>query len=501
MAIYIDRRDLPEDISYIPDPVLQFVLEEHRAGLGRLNDLHAAYLAKNFPKKSEPDDIAVVFDYPRYIVDTITGMFLGDPVKYNTAEGSGLMASTKATVRAGEVTLASKVQLPETDITAITDIYKRQSIADADVEIGRDLGEYGEAYELEYASDDEMPMPKTTVCSPRSSVMVRDTSAEHHRLFFLTYEQRKRLDHSLYYAVYVYTPGECIEYYSDGTDSPLSFHEISRTPHFFGEVPAVEYQNNSDRLGDFETSLSIIEAYNTLMSDRVTDKHRFIDAVLAIYGFGLDDEEQIKKLRKYKVIDNLPTKADGAAIEYISKTLDETGQHILAEDYVREIHKQSMTVDMTDVAFGTSSGQAMRLKLLTMTMLVKNKIRSMERGLKKRFELYNNWLAVQGVMPTVSKEDIDVIFSIQMPIDETGIVDIVTKLQGIVDDEKLLSLLWFVEDPAATVEKVRAQKKANQAEYFDTFGMTQRENTIHDPSSEDDGESRDDDEPGNTGRH
>lgn len=476
MALYIDRRELPADLSSIPDGVLQFVLEEHRTALRRLDTLHNAYLGKNIPEMTEDDDIALVVDYPRYIVDTITGMYLGDPVKYNTSEN--LTGGTRATVRAGEVIRADKVQMPEVDITPITDAYKRQSISDADTEIGRDIGEYGEAYELEYASDDEIPQPKTTVCSPRSSVMVRDTTVDHHKLFFMTYEQRKRTDRALYYAVFVYTDSECIEYYSDGIESPLSFHEVGRTPHFFGEVPAVEYRNNADRLGDYETSLSLINAYNKLMSDRVTDKARFIDAVLFLYGMSLT-EEQRADLKKYGLVDQLPTKAEGASAEYVQKLLDESGAHILAEDMVKEIHKQSMVVDMADTAFGTASGQAMKLKLLTMTMLVKNKIRSMERGLKKRFEMYNRWLSIQGTMPIIPKEDVDCVFSIQMPVDEQGIVNIVTSLQNIVDDETLLSLLWFIKDPAETIEKVKEQKRENQREYMDTFGMVQKENSIH----------------------
>ena len=34
-----------------------------------------------------------------------------------------------------------------------------------------------------------------------------------------------------------------------------------------------------------------IDAYNALMSDRITDKERFIDAILALYGFMLGDED------------------------------------------------------------------------------------------------------------------------------------------------------------------------------------------------------------------
>ena len=477
MALYIDRNELPADLNSIPSGVLQFVIDEHRRERMRFDRLHNAYMGKNFPQMTEADDISVCVDYPRYIVDTLCGMYLGDPVRYNTAENDSITRNTKATVKDGAVVRVDKIQ-PIVDIEPIIEVYKKQSISDADTEIGRDIGEYGTAYELVYASDDPDPIPKSTVCDPRSSVMVRDTTVDHHKLFFMTYEQRKHIDNSLYYAVFVYTANECISYYSDGIESPLSFDEIDRIPHYFGEVPAVEYRNNADALGDYETTLSLMDAYNKLMSDRLTDKSRFIDAVLFLYGMSLT-EDQRADLKKYGLVDMLPPKSEGAAAEYVQKALDEASVHILADDMVKEIHKQTMTVDMTDASFGTSSGEAMKMKLLTMTMVVKNKIRSMERGLKKRFELYNRWLNVKGVMPIVNKEDVDIVFNISMPVNETQIVDIVTKLQNIVDDETLLSLLWFVKDPQATVEKVKQQKADAQAEYFDTFGFQQKENTIN----------------------
>lgn len=500
MALYIDRTELPADLDYIPSGVLQYVIDEHRAQLPRLENLYNAYMAKNFPKKEEPEDASVVIDYPKYIVDTIRGMYLGDPVKYNTAAGSGISGGKKATVKAGEVLAADKVIMPEADIDLILDAYNEQTIADIDAEIGCDMGVYGEAYELEYASDDEDPIPKTTVCSPRSSVMVRDTTTEHHKLFFMTYEKRKKIDKSYYYAVFVYTPLECIEYRSDGVDTPLSFTEIDRIPHFFGEVPAVEYRNNSQRLGDFETVMSPIDGYNKLMSERLTDKTRFNNSPLAIYGLMLSDKQK-EDFHKYRTIDGLPPHSEGADIQYVQKSMDESGVHTLAEDLVKEIHKQSMTVDMTDAAFGTASGQALKMKLLTMTMLVKNKIRSMERGLKKRFEMYNTWFQVKGVMPDVSKDDVNIVFNIQMPVDEQGIVNVVTSLQNIVDDETLLSLLWFVKDPAETIKKVKQQKKEAQAEYFDTFGFTQKENSINAENAEGSGESGDESIEGDTSRN
>lgn len=63
-------------------------------------------------------------------------------------------------------------------------------------------------------------------------------------------------------------------------------------PHYLGEIPIIEYLNNKLAIGDFELQIPLIDAYNALMSDRVTDKEQFIDAILAIYGTLLTDEDE-----------------------------------------------------------------------------------------------------------------------------------------------------------------------------------------------------------------
>ena len=68
-------------------------------------------------------------------------------------------------------------------------------------------------------------------------------------------------------------------------------------------------------------------------------------------------------------------------------------------------------------------------------------------------------------MAPVGVNDIDVVFTLSMPINESEIVQMVTSLQGIVDDRTLLSQLWFVRDPAEAAENIRLQKQENAAIY------------------------------------
>lgn len=55
----------------------------------------------------------------------------------------------------------------------------------------------------------------------------------------------------------------------------------------------IEYRNNEERQGDFEQTIPLIDAYNLLQSDRLTDKENFVDAILVLYGFKLDDQANV----------------------------------------------------------------------------------------------------------------------------------------------------------------------------------------------------------------
>ena len=68
-------------------------------------------------------------------------------------------------------------------------------------------------------------------------------------------------------------------------------------------------------------------------------------------------------------------------------------------------------------------------------------------------------------------DDVDIVFTVALPIDEAQIVQMVCTLKnaGLVDDQTLLSLLWFVKDPAEAVENMKQQKQENQQQYMDSF--------------------------------
>lgn len=74
------------------------------------------------------------------------------------------------------------------DIDALIDAYNDQTISECDVKIAKYIGIFGECYELEYASSDTVPTPRTSVIDPRNCIMVRDNTVEHNKLFAIVYD-------------------------------------------------------------------------------------------------------------------------------------------------------------------------------------------------------------------------------------------------------------------------------------------------------------------------
>lgn len=480
MIIYINSGEVPDyEKCEIPDAVLRYIIDKAEQYEHRCARLHSRYKGDSQLSKRDEDGVRVEANYAKYIVDITQGYYLSEPIKYDNngrkskkEESSALsMVSSveakldKETGRLTRHDASKRLGERVIDISPIIDCYHQQNIAETDEKNGKNIGIYGESCELIYASTDKKPVPHSAVYSPDQIILVQDNTVEHNDLFAVWFEKCEGIDKVKYYNVSVYSKKARKDYKStDCSKESFIFEPAGKTvKHSFGAVPVICYENNDERQGDFEQVINLIDARNELLSDRLTDKKNFVNALLALYGAVLS-EDALRDMKKEEIIDGLP--AD-ARFEYIQKTFDEASLKILDDTLVSEIHKMTLTPDMTDKNFsGNSSGVALKLKLLALNILVKNKMRIMEKGLKKRWELYNNFLSKSGV-PRVDINDVDIVFTLCMPIDEPSIVNMVCQLKasGLVDDQTLLSLLWFVRDPAEALENMKQQKSENMKQY------------------------------------
>jgi len=409
----------------------------------RYQKLENYYLGKheilNRTKPLGSKNSKVVTNYAKYITTINTGYLLGNPVTY-------------------------KARDEKIDISPILEEYQKQTISDLDAEIAKDLSIFGIQYELIYNDGNNVVSKDIDV---RNAICVYDNTVQHKKMFGIIYEFGKDIAGKTFSDITVYSN----KYkYVNCVDSKGEPRVGERKPHYFGKVPLIEYRNNSDYEGDFEQVISLIDAYNLLQSDRINDKQQLVEAILLGYGVSMTDKQKTD-LRNNRMMFGLPVKGE-ANIEFLAKNLDETQVDILRKNIEEDIHKISLTPNMSDENFvGNASGVAIAYKLLPFDQNVKNKERFFEKGLMERLEIYKNYLVKRSKVNEFDVYKADAVFNRNLPQNLLELSQIVNNLRGIVDDETLVSQLPFVSNPKESIEQAKKEGLNRFIETVNNFGQ------------------------------
>lgn len=428
--------------------VIRHLICKHRAAAERFHELKRYYEGKHKILDEEDRENRLVCNHAKDITDTASSYFIGNPVTYKSDQ----------------------------DINALMDALELAGADETDGDNGLDLSIYGRAYEYIYTGEEDADLVMKNL-PPESTFMVFDDTIEQRELFGVYYYVWKDDSdkESKTFIATVLTKNYKYVLNIQDASGPQKLTEEAR-PHHVGEVPLIEYRNNKLAIGDYELQIPLIDAYNALMSDRVTDKEQFIDSILALYGSLLSDEDAeetgdhkggekaMKHLKKEKLLE-LP--ADAKA-EYLTRTFDESGVEILKKALEQDIHKFSHIPCMTDESFGGNvSGVAMEFKLLGMENITKIKTRYYKKGLRKRLRIFCNFLALHQVY--VDPSGITPVFTRAMPKNLLEISQIVSNLWGKVSRKTLLSQIPFVDDvdeELKAVEEEETQAIEQQKELF-----------------------------------
>lgn len=427
------------------------LIRKHRAGIDRLRTLKRYYGGKHKILEEEDRENKLICNHAKDISDTATSYFIGNPVTYKSKK----------------------------DIAALTEVLELAEADETDGDNGLDLSIYGRAYEYIYTREGTTDLA-TKNLEPENTFVVYDDSIEQRELFGVYYYVRKddRRDLRIEYVATVLTKNYKYVLNVQDVDGPQALIEGPEA-HFKGEVPIIEYLNNKLAIGDYELQIPLIDAYNALMSDRITDKEQFIDSILAIYGTLLSDEDDeedgagndsesaMKRLKKRKLLE-MP---DGTKAEYITRTFDETGVEILKKAIEQDIHKFSHIPCMTDESFGGNvSGVAMEFKLLGLENITKIKTRYYKKGIRKRLRIFAYFLnTCSGCQ--VDIKGITPVFTRALPKNLLEISQMVANLWGKVSRKTLLAQIPFVEDPEEELKVVEKEAQEESERQQAMFGI------------------------------
>lgn len=432
-------------------------LSEHEKTINRFNTLKKYYDGVHdiLNREKELADLAnnkLVINHAEYITDFATAYFMGNEIKYNFPNEKN-----------------------RTDDDSLIQAFKKANINQVDIEISRDLSIFGIG--LEYIYQNKDGVTKSTNLDPRNAFIVVDDTVEENTLIGVRrIIKRDEENEHIGETVEVKTSNRVYTY--DYINSELTL--TAEADNLFNEVPMIEYWNKPNRKGDFESVIPLIDAYNVLQSDRVNDKEQFVDALLVLYGTlaGDTEQEKVETTAALKRMGLLEL-SEGDKAEYLSKTFHESDVELLRNSIISDIHKISKVPNLTDENFaGNSSGVAMKYKLLGLEQLTQTKEGYYRIGLKERIKLYSNILNIKQI--NVDVDNIEITFTRSLPANETEIAELVMNLKDTVSQETLLSLLPFVNDIQAEIERIKAQKKENFSiaqDYFQGYDIKDEDMT------------------------
>ena len=378
-------------------------------------------------------DCKIVCNHAKDITDTATGYFMGNPITYSNTD--------------------------ETDIDPLLSAFDDADVDEVDADNAQDISIYGLAYEYVYAKKDEAK-PAIKNISPLRTFMVVDDTIEENELFGVYYWPKKNDAKDIVQWVATVST-QNYSYVLSIENDPNAANTLTEVPkeHHFGGIQIIEYMNNKEGIGDFEQQIPLIDAYNTLMSDRVTDKEQFIDAILVLYGSILgDDEEETKaaqkSLREKKLLELPPD----AKAEYLTRAMDEAGAETLRKALKEDIYNFSHVPNLTDENFaGNTSGVAMEYKLLGLEMITKTKERYYRKGLQKRIILFCNFLNMQAMAQDATS--VIPTFSRSLPKNLQELASTLYSLKDFVSMKTLIKQIPFVEDPDKELQDLQKQKE------------------------------------------
>lgn len=440
----------------------------HRAEqLDRLKELKRYYLADNNIKyredKSDPysADNRIASDWAKYITVFEQGYMLGNPVEYKNEN--------------------AEIQ------NLIDNFSKQNNEKDHNVAIKTDLAIYGRAYELlsTFKDEDGSVWVKLYRMDPEQTFVIYDDSFEQRSLMAVNYYSISYGNGHKRDFVKVYTSNAIYEYVDDNQDTDtLKLKEVSE--HFFNGVPVNEFSNNADRTGAFEAVLDSIDAYDLSQSELANFQQDSNEALLVISGnpfTGVEDKDfmedgrinpngrlavsQAFKKAKILILDDNPIPGGSApSANYLVKTYDTTGAEAYKERLVNDILRFTFTPDTTDNNFaGTQSGEAMKYKMMAADNYRGKQELLFEKGLMRRLRLAVNIWKIKGNDSENYSliNETDVVFTPNLPQNDTELVAIVKSLYGVVSEQTIVEILEQVTGVNAEAEMKRIKEEQEKA--------------------------------------
>lgn len=345
------------------------------------------------------------------------------------------------------------------DIDQVFEVLNYNDVKQEDSNYLQDALVYGCAYEIAYI--DEWGKHRFKTLDPKNVIPIYDDTLDQDLVYCIRFWSNKIADKD-FYIVEVYSQSEIKTYKSDMGFQ--TFELIKEEPHYFGMVPITVFELNNDRVSIFDQIMTLQDAYNKLLSAEVDDFESFADAYLVLKGMMGTDPADLADMKRNRalLLDN------DAEASYLTKNISDTQIQNMLNNINDNIHKIANSPDFNSDKFMAQTGIAMRFKLVQFENASSAIEAEMRKALQRRIELICAIGNIKG--DNLSFDDVKITFTRNLPTNLTETAQVVNSLRGLVSDQTLLSLLPFVEDSQAELDRLNQQKQMNMDMYSFTPG-------------------------------
>lgn len=426
MAV-LDVFSMPDDVLEIDETRLKKYIQKNDSLVSaRYELLWNAYINKyaifeKKPKARWKPDVRLSVNFAKQITDSFEGFFIGNPIKTHSDNPQ----------------VASYVNY--------IDAYNDMDSGNA--RLSRIVSIFGRGYELYYTDEDGVEC--IAQLDPMEAFMIYDESIRRRPRYFVRLFKRDE-DNTRYGSI---SDDYGVRYFQlNGGEFWTSGWE----EHGFMDVPATEYVLNDARRGLYEDSLKNIDSYNETISEKANDVSYFADSYMLIKGAELD-EKTINYMRDNRIINFEARNANDVDVLFLAKPNGDATQEHLLDRLEKKIYNVSNVINTDDDStFATTSGEALKYKMIDMLNLAKEKERCFASGLHRRYKvLFGNPVAR---MPEDAWTTLTFTFRPNVPSNLSEEFDAVSKADGNVSQRTKLSMISAVKDVDKEIEQMKKEK-------------------------------------------
>ena len=294
----------------------------------------------NRKKTTRPEiNNRVVENHASEVSQFVAAYFMGEPVVY---------------VRRGDDEGRSK------DIELLNDYMMYEDKATRDMEMATWMAICGVGYRMclpdEEAFDDPDLAPfEIDTPDPRFTFVAYSTGFGHRRMMGVRMVWRQRDDGAYKWLICGYTRTHYFEVW-DGAEI------VKWEPHTLRDIPIFEYRLNMNMLGSFEPAIPVLNAINTIQSNRVDGLEQFVQSFLKFVNCDIE-EDTVEQLRKMGAIVLKSVNGLNSDVDIVSQELNQTQTQSLVDYlYDQVLFICGMPSNSSENGSTSDTGQAVFLR-------------------------------------------------------------------------------------------------------------------------------------------